>query len=52
MNRKQAKNKTIDLLLGDNNPNADFYVELFENYNYGDPEKHINFACQNGTCKC
>ncbi len=38
MNRNEAKSKTIDILLGDQNPNADFYVSLFENYNYGDPE--------------
>lgn len=38
MTRNEAKSKTIDLLLSDNNPNADFYAELFEKYNYGDPE--------------
>lgn len=38
MERNEAKNKTIDLLLGDQNPNADFYASLFENYNYGNPE--------------
>lgn len=38
MNRDEAKNKVVDLLLGDNNPNADFYATLFERYNYGDPE--------------
>lgn len=38
MNREQARNKVIDLLLGDSNPNADFYANLFEQYNYGDSE--------------
>lgn len=38
MTRSEAKNKTIDMLLGDQNPNADFYANLFENYNYGDSE--------------
>ena len=38
MNRNEAKNKTIDLLLGDSQPNANFYAELFEKYNYVDPE--------------
>jgi len=38
MNRAEAKNKTIDLLLGDDQPNADFYKALFRKYNYGDPE--------------
>ncbi len=38
MNREEARNKTIDILLGDNNPNADFYASLFETYNYGDSE--------------
>jgi hypothetical protein len=38
MNREEARSKAIDLLLGDNQPNADFYAELFENYNYVDPE--------------
>ena len=36
VNRDEARNKTVDLLLGDKNPNADFYASLFENYNYGD----------------
>lgn len=38
MTRNEARNKVIDLLLGDNNANADFYANLFENYNYGDVE--------------
>ena len=38
MQRNEARSKTIDILLGDNNPNADFYANLFEKYNYGDPE--------------
>lgn len=33
-----AKNKTIDLLLGDQNSNANFYASLFERYNYSDAE--------------
>lgn len=38
MERSEARSKTIDLLLGDQNPNADFYAGLFERYNYGDSE--------------
>ena len=38
MNRNEARAKTIDILLGDQNPNADFYASLFEKYNYGDSE--------------
>lgn len=38
MERNEARAKTVDLLLGDQNPNADFYASLFENYNYDDPE--------------
>lgn len=38
MNRNEARSKTIDILLGDKNPNADFYANLFEKYNYGDSE--------------
>lgn len=38
MYRAEAQNKVVDLLLGDDNPNADFYASLFENYNYGDAE--------------
>lgn len=38
MTRKEATNKVVDLLLGDSNPNADFYASMFERYNYGDPE--------------
>ena len=38
MNRNEARAKTIDILLGDQNPNADFYASLFERYNYGDSE--------------
>lgn len=38
MTREEAKSKTVDLLLGDNQPNADFYANLFHNYNYGESE--------------
>lgn len=38
MERNEARAKTIDLLLGDQNPNANFYASLFEKYNYGDAE--------------
>lgn len=38
MDRNEAKSKTIDLLLGDKNPNANFYANLFEQYNYKDSE--------------
>lgn len=38
MERNQATKKVVDLLLGDNEQNNDFYASLFENYNYGDPE--------------
>ena len=38
MNRNEARAKTIDILLGDQNPNAAFYASLFEKYNYGDSE--------------
>lgn len=38
MNRVEARNKTIDLLLGDNNLNANFYMNIFEKYNYDDKE--------------
>ncbi len=38
MNRNEARAKTIDILLGDQNPNADFYTSLFEKYNYGNSE--------------
>ncbi len=38
MNRDEARNKTVDLLLGDKNPNANYYASLFEQYNYGDAE--------------
>ena len=38
MNRNEARAKTIDILLGDQNPNADFYASLFEKYNYGNSE--------------
>ena len=38
MNRTEARNKVIDLLLSDKNPNADFYATAFENYNYGNSE--------------
>ena len=38
MNRDEARNKTVDLLLGDKNPNANYYTSLFEQYNYGDAE--------------
>lgn len=38
MERHEARNKVIDLLLGESNPNADFYAELFEKYNYGEAE--------------
>ena len=38
MNRNEARAKTIDILLGDQNPNADFYASLFEQYNYEDSE--------------
>ncbi len=38
MERNQARTKVVDLLLGDNNPNNDFYANLFEKYNYGEPE--------------
>lgn len=38
MNRNEAKSKVVDLLLGDENPNADFYAGLFEQYNYYDSE--------------
>ncbi len=38
MNRNEAKSKTIDILLGDQNPNVDFYYSLFERYNYDNPE--------------
>ena len=34
MTRNEAREKTIDLLLNDNNPNANFYANLFETYNY------------------
>ena len=32
MKRSEARAKTVDLLLGDDNPNADFYASLFEKY--------------------
>ncbi len=38
MNRNEARSKTVDLLLGDQNPDADFYASLFDKYNYDDPE--------------
>ena len=38
MEREEARAKTVDLLLGDQNPNADFYASLFQRYNYGDYE--------------
>ena len=38
MTREEARSKTVDLLLGDDQPNADFYADLFQNYNYGDFE--------------
>ena len=38
MNRNEARAKTIDILLGDQNLNADFYASLFEQYNYEDSE--------------
>lgn len=38
MNRTDAKNKVIDLLLGDDNPNCNFYASIFEKYNYPDLE--------------
>lgn len=38
MDRNQARAKVVDILLGDKNPNADFYAETFEKYNYGDVE--------------
>lgn len=36
--RSQARSKTIDILLGNSNPNAEFYAGMFEKYNYGDTE--------------
>ena len=36
--RDIARKKTVDLLLGDQNPNADFYSKLFIDYNYRDSE--------------
>ena len=38
MDREEAKGKVIDILLTDQNPNANFYASLFKRYNYGDPE--------------
>lgn len=38
MERDQARTKVVDMLLGDNNPISDFYVNSFDRYNYGDPE--------------
>ena len=38
MNRSEAREKTIDLLIGEQNPNSEFYISLFENYNFGDRE--------------
>lgn len=38
MTRNEARKKTIDLLLNDNNPNANFYANLFETYNYSSSE--------------
>ena len=38
MNREEAKRKVIDILLTDQNPNANFYANLFMQYNYGNPE--------------
>ena len=38
MERNEVRAKVVDLLLGDQNQNADFYASLFERYNYGDSE--------------
>ncbi len=38
MIREDARSKVIDMLLGENNPNNNFYESLFEKYNYGDFE--------------
>lgn len=38
MTRADANNKTVELLLGEQNPNNNFYASMFENYNYGNPE--------------
>ena len=38
MERREAKEITLDLLLGDQNINADFYASLFNKYRCGDSE--------------
>lgn len=38
MNRNNARDKVIDLLLDNNNPNADFYASMFENFQYQEAE--------------
>ena len=38
MTKNEARSKVVDLLIGEQNPNAEFYQSLFEKYNYGDPE--------------
>ncbi|MDD3048691.1 MAG: hypothetical protein PHQ89_01705 [Bacilli bacterium] len=38
MTRDEARVKVVDILLGENNQNKDFYANTFENHNYGDPE--------------
>ena len=38
INRHEARIKTINLLLVDENPNADFYANLFDKYRYEDSE--------------
>lgn len=38
MNRKEALKKVVDILLKSENPNADFYADLFKKYNYSNSE--------------